>query len=106
MSVQGGNREFRRLLETVQRLVGVETAEILEPRGHLVAHADIRAGREELVAVAGQQHDVDVVVETGAQDGLADLAHHVVGVRVRGGSSSSMIARLSSVRYCTSVLTC
>ena len=84
VAVQGRDDELGRVLEAQQRLVGVQAEEVLEAGRDGVQHADVRAGREEPVALAAQDDDVDVVVEAGLQDRLVELAVHRVGVGVGG----------------------
>src|SRR5258705_7216712 len=63
LPIERGNWELRRLLEAVDRFVGVETEEVFEAGRDRVEHADVRAGGEELVAAAANDDDVHVVVE-------------------------------------------
>ena len=58
VAVQRGDDELGRVLEADERLVGVQAEEVLEARRDGVEHADVRAGREELVALAAQDDDV------------------------------------------------
>ena len=82
VAVQGRDHELGRVLEAQQRLVGVQAEEVLEAGRDGVEHADVRAGREEAVALAAQHDDVHVVVEAGLEDRLVELAVHRVGVGV------------------------
>src|SRR5207302_1888518 len=58
VAVQRRDDELRRLLEAVERLVRVEAEEVLEAGRDLLEHLDVRARREELVALAGEDDDV------------------------------------------------
>src|SRR6058998_109231 len=82
--VERGDRELGGVLQAVQGLVRVQAEEILVARGDAVQVRDVRASREKLLAVAAQHQHVHGVVEAGLQDRLVELAHHVVGVGVRG----------------------
>ena len=89
VAVERGDDELRRLLEAQQRLVGVEAEVVLERLVRLFEHVDVGAGAEELLAVAGDDEDVDVVVEARLEDGGVELLHHLVGVGVaRAGRSA------------------
>ena len=83
MPVQRRDHELGRLLQARERLVGVQAEHILELRRHLVEHADVRAGRKELLALAGEHDDFDVVIETRIENRFVELAHHLVRVGVR-----------------------
>ena len=82
VAVERGDHELRRLLEPLERLVGVQAEHVLELGRNLVEHADVRAGREELLALAGEHDDLDVLIEPRIQDRVVELAHHLVRVRV------------------------
>src|SRR5881296_2321041 len=71
-------------LEAVEGLIRMQAEEVLIAGGDAVQVRDVRPCREELVAVPAQHDDVDVVVEARLQDRLVQLAHHLVGVGVRG----------------------
>ena len=65
-----------------QRLVGVQAEHVLELRRHGVEHPDVGAGREELLALAGEHDHLDVGVEARVENRVVELAHHLVRVRV------------------------
>ena len=98
VAVEGRDHQLRRLLEAVEGLVGVEAEVVLEARLRLLQHLDVGAGAEELVALALEHQDVDVVVEARSEHGLVELTHHLVGVGVGGrvveGDVGDAVARL------------
>src|SRR5262245_43458119 len=82
--VQRGNDELRRLREAVERLVRVKAEVVLELRIGLFEHADVGARAEEFVARAAQHDHVHRAIHPRVEHGRVDLAHHLVGVGVRG----------------------
>jgi hypothetical protein len=82
VAVERGDHQLRRLLEAVQRLVGVQAEVVLEGRVRRLEHVDVGAGAEELLARAGEHDHVHVVVEARLEDRRVELAHHLVGVGV------------------------
>ena len=68
VAVQRGDHELRRLLEAVERLVGVQAEVVLELGIGVLEHADRRAGAEELLARAGEHDDVDGRVHARVED--------------------------------------
>ena len=83
VAVERGDHELRRLLQPRERFVGVQAEHVLELRRHRVEHADVRAGREELLALAGEHDHFDVGVEARVENRFVELAHHFVRVRIR-----------------------
>ncbi len=82
VSVERGDHELRRLLETRQRLVGVQAEVVLELRRDRVQHSDVCAGGEEALAFAGEDDDFDAVVETRVENCFIELPHHLMRVGV------------------------
>src|SRR4051812_43996191 len=73
------------LLQPVQGLVGVQAEVVLEVRVGRLQHVDVGAGAEELVPLALDHDHVGVLVEARLEDGVVELAHHLVGVGVGRG---------------------
>jgi len=84
MTVQSSQHQLGRLLESVQGLVGMQAEVVLEVGIGALQHVDVGAGAEELLPQAGEYQDVDVGVEPSLENGLVQLAHHLVGVAVGG----------------------
>jgi hypothetical protein len=80
--VHGGDAQLRGVLQTVQRLVGVQAEVVFEGRIRLAKHVDVRAGAEELLPVTGDDQHVDVVVEARLEDGGVEVLHHLVCVAI------------------------
>src|SRR5581483_7230896 len=62
VAVDRGDHQLWRVFEPQERLVRVQAKVVLERRIDGRQHLDIRARREELVAIACQHHHVDVVI--------------------------------------------
>jgi hypothetical protein len=60
----------------------VQAEVILKGGIHLRKHADIGAGGEEFVACPGQQDHVGIVIHARLQNGVIELAIHLIGVRI------------------------
>ena len=54
VTVERGDDELRRLLEAIERFVGVKAKVVLEGLVDLGKHLDVGTGAEETIAVAGQ----------------------------------------------------
>ena len=74
--------QLGRLLQAVQRLVGMQAEVVLEVRVRVLEHVDVGAGAEELLAAPLEDEDVDLLVEARLQDREVELPHHLVGVGV------------------------
>jgi hypothetical protein len=60
----------------------MQAERVLEARRDRVEHRDVGARAEELLALPREHHDLHRVVETRAQHGLVEVAHHLVRVAV------------------------
>ena len=84
VAVERRDDELGRVLEPVEGLVRVEAEVVLEDRVDGLQHVDVGARAEELLARAAQHEDVHVLVESRLENGVVEVAHHLVGVGVRG----------------------
>jgi hypothetical protein len=80
--LESGDDQLGRLLQAVQRLVGVQAEVVLEVRVGRLQHVDVGAGAEELVAFALQNDHVHVLVEPGLENAVVELTHHLVRIGI------------------------
>jgi hypothetical protein len=84
MAIDGSDHQLRRVLEAQQHFVGMETEIVFECGIDAGQHLDVCAGREKLIACAGQHDHVNVILHAGTQDCVIELPVHLVGVGVGG----------------------
>ena len=84
MAVERGDDQLRRLLQPIERLIGVEAEVVLELWRDLREHLDVGPGGEELLARAAQDDDVHGIVHARVEDAGIERLVHLVGVGVRG----------------------
>ena len=84
VAIDGGNHQFRRVLETQQGFIRMEAEVILERRVDARQHFDVCTRGEELIAYACEHDYIDVVIHAGFEDGFVELAVHLVGIGVGG----------------------
>jgi hypothetical protein len=100
VATQRADEQLGRVLHAQQRLVGVQAEVVLELRLGALEHRDVGAGAEELLALAGDDHDFDLLVEARAQDRLVQVAHHLqrvavgrrAGEREQGDAAARLVA--------------
>ena len=73
MSVERGNHQLGRVLKPQKHFVCMQTEVILEGRVNAGQHADVRARGKELVARAGNDDHIGVIVHTRLQNGSIHL---------------------------------
>src|SRR5438093_6339066 len=82
VAVQRRDHQLGSVLEAVEGLVGVEAEVVLERRIHGLEHVDVRAGAEKLLPRPPDHEHVDALLEARLEDGVVEIAHHLVGVGV------------------------
>ena len=70
------------MLQACQRLVGVQAEHVLVRRIDGSQHPDVSAGTEELLASASQHDGLHTRIEARLDDGLVQVAHHLVRIAV------------------------
>ena len=78
MAVDGGNDQLRRLFQTRQRLVRVQTEIVLELRRHLAEHLNVRARTKKLLALSSDYDHLDTFVHARVQNSGIELLHHLI----------------------------
>jgi hypothetical protein len=83
MSIDRSDHELRRLFQTRQRFVRVQTEIILERWRDVREHANVGARAKELLARARERDDLHRVVHARVENRAIELLHHLVAVGVR-----------------------
>src|SRR5262249_55790539 len=83
VTIDRRNHELRRLLQTIERLVGVQTEIVFVSRRHAREHLNIGARTKELLALASDHDHLDRLIHARVENRAIELLHHLIAVRIR-----------------------